>query len=257
MKTKYFICSDIHSFYKEWMAALELQGFDINNPNHIVVVLGDLFDRGLEATNCLDFARDMVKRKRFLYVRGNHEDLLQDCYDAAVCDRHVPYHYFSNGTVDTVSRLTGLSRIDIQLGFFDDDYLNLKLSPVLLFIDENACNYIELGDYVLVHGWLPQTPDGSIDPNWRRRGDRWDSARWTNGIEQHKLGHTLPNKTIICGHWHCSYGHYLAHPEWDELPPKSDPHFQESFSPYAADGLIAIDACTAYSGFVNCVCLEI
>lgn len=36
---KYFISSDIHSFFSIWMNSLKSKGFDINNENHIVVVL--------------------------------------------------------------------------------------------------------------------------------------------------------------------------------------------------------------------------
>lgn len=31
---KYFVCSDIHGFYDQWMKALNDQGFDINNPDN-------------------------------------------------------------------------------------------------------------------------------------------------------------------------------------------------------------------------------
>lgn len=46
---KYFISSDIHSFYDEWINSLNDSGFDINNPSHIVIIVGDLFDRGQQA----------------------------------------------------------------------------------------------------------------------------------------------------------------------------------------------------------------
>ena len=46
---KYFVCSDIHGFYKEWMSSLDEVGFDINNNEHILIVLGDIFDRGRES----------------------------------------------------------------------------------------------------------------------------------------------------------------------------------------------------------------
>lgn len=48
---KYFICSDVHGFYTEWMKALKEAGFDIENPNHKIIHCGDLLDRGEEAVN--------------------------------------------------------------------------------------------------------------------------------------------------------------------------------------------------------------
>lgn len=41
-RKKLFISSDIHGFFDEWSVALKEAGFDIDNPDHIIVVLGDL-----------------------------------------------------------------------------------------------------------------------------------------------------------------------------------------------------------------------
>ena len=57
-------------------------------------------------------------------------------------------------------------------------------------------------------------------------------------------------KTIVCGHWHCSYGHSEYEGIGSEFGPDAD------FSPYYAPGIIALDACTAHSGRVNVVVLE-
>ena len=40
---KYFVTSDIHGFYDEFMASLDRAGFDIINPDHILVICGDIF----------------------------------------------------------------------------------------------------------------------------------------------------------------------------------------------------------------------
>ena len=57
-------------------------------------------------------------------------------------------------------------------------------------------------------------------------------------------------KTILCGHWHCSYGHATYERKGSEFGPDAD------FSPYSGPGVIALDACTAHSGKVNIVVLE-
>ena len=56
-------------------------------------------------------------------------------------------------------------------------------------------------------------------------------------------------QTIVCGHWHCSYGHHIV----DGTPEFGD---GANFNPFYADGIIAIDACTAASHKVNVVVLE-
>jgi len=43
---KYFVSSDIHGHFDEWMNSLAAKGFDINNPQHKIVLCGDIFDRG-------------------------------------------------------------------------------------------------------------------------------------------------------------------------------------------------------------------
>ena len=57
-------------------------------------------------------------------------------------------------------------------------------------------------------------------------------------------------KTIVCGHWHSSWGHCRLEGKCSEFGKDSD------FSPFYAEGIIAIDGCTAYSGRVNCIVLE-
>lgn len=58
------------------------------------------------------------------------------------------------------------------------------------------------------------------------------------------------NKTIVCGHWHCSYGHSILENKGNEFSEDAD------FSPYYGKGIIAIDACTSYSKKVNCIVIE-
>ena len=52
---KYFVSSDIHGHYDEWQLALNEAGFDFNNPNHKIVHCGDLFDRGRQPKQIIDF----------------------------------------------------------------------------------------------------------------------------------------------------------------------------------------------------------
>ena len=45
---KYFVFTDIHGFYSILKKELIKQGFDENNENHMLISLGDNFDRGNE-----------------------------------------------------------------------------------------------------------------------------------------------------------------------------------------------------------------
>jgi hypothetical protein len=59
-----------------------------------------------------------------------------------------------------------------------------------------------------------------------------------------------PNKTIVCGHWHTSYGHSFIDHSCSEWGKDAD------FSPFSAEGILAIDASTPDSLTVNCVVIE-
>ena len=52
---KYFVSADIHGFYDEWIKALKEKGFDFNTPEHKVILCGDLFDRGRQPKQIIDF----------------------------------------------------------------------------------------------------------------------------------------------------------------------------------------------------------
>ena len=58
------------------------------------------------------------------------------------------------------------------------------------------------------------------------------------------------DKTIICGHWHTSFGHSTIDHAGSQFGPDAN------FRPFYGTGIIALDACTAVSGFVNCIVVE-
>ena len=69
---------------------------------------------------------------------------------------------------------------------------------------------------------------------------------WENGF-------CLENKIIWCGHWCCSYGWSRIRQKYKEFPPKNRKKWEKSFQPFVDDGIIALDSCVSYSGFLNCV----
>ena len=46
---KLFVVSDLHGHYKELIKALKKAEFDENNDNHLLISLGDMFDRGQDS----------------------------------------------------------------------------------------------------------------------------------------------------------------------------------------------------------------
>ena len=74
---KYFIFSDIHGRnLDELKDRLIESGFNEDNPNHILVSLGDLFDRGNDSYNLCKYINSMIKKNRCIALWGNHEVIL-------------------------------------------------------------------------------------------------------------------------------------------------------------------------------------
>lgn len=244
---KYFVVSDIHSFFGEFKKAIDEAGFDPTDENHRLIICGDLFDRGSQPLELMQYLNEEVPNA--ILIRGNHEDLF-----VKMCERGEPWmHDYSNGTAQTIFDFTGVDkpwpfeyRAEVALGM---------VRPML----NRMVDYYETDHYVFVHGWIPCVKEHHrlakyrpLEEDWRDAlKNKWEDARWYNGMDCAAQGVVVPGKTVVCGHWHCSYGHWFYEND-------GKPEFGEGadFSPYYADGIIAIDACTAYSGKVNCIVLD-
>ena len=258
---KYYVVADPHGYNTYLEQALKEKGFFEDQEPHKLIICGDVFDRGEEALKMQEFVLDLMKKNQIILVRGNHEDLALDYivrfYDYARWGLKTSHHY-SNGTVDTFCQLTGMNLYDMEIFqrkaldlMFKTDYVK-KIIPEMI-------DYYETEHYIFVHGWIPCNASGyggkansfQYSENWRKAEvDDWAYARWYNGMQAAHQGVIEPNKTIVCGHWHCSYGHSKLEGKGSEFGPSAD------FTPYIAKGIIALDGCTFESHKVNCIVLE-
>lgn len=247
---RYYVVSDVHGFYTPLVAALKGAGFYEDAEPHKMLVLGDLFDRGSEAVKLQEFVLKLMDQDAVILIRGNHEDLFEELVTE---DGGQPYSYHvSNGTYDTALQLTGY---DIAMaGVRRYDYAEAgQKTPLFTKIIPAMLDYYETKSYIFTHGWIPcvEERNGTLSyvENWRDSSEReWKKARWYNGMQAAKTASA--DKTVVCGHWHASFGHSNYE--------HNGPEFGEGaiFTPYHGKGVIAIDACTAYSHFVNCIVLE-
>ena len=252
MSKKYYVVSDVHSFFNELMAALNENGFEKDNPDHILIVCGDLFDRGSQTVECFEFVKSLGDR--FIYVKGNHETLLEDCVEEFYAGRVPRLHHFHNGTIKTICQFCGENEWIVYDPTWRDKICE-TMRPVLEWIDEKCVNYFEVGDYIFVHGWIPCC-NGLDDFRSSTEAD-WEKARWENGMELWRYPLCrVKGKTVVCGHWHCSWGWSHIRQKRKEFPPKNRQGWEKSFEPFVDDGIIAIDACTAYSGLCNVIVIE-
>lgn len=237
---KFFVVSDIHSFYAPLKKALDDKGFDPNNEDHWLVVCGDAFDRGGESEEVLHF---LMSIERKILVKGNHDILLEEC-----CMREYAYSYdASNGTCRTIQDLGGAV---YRRGFAECCCITWDR---LARYRELLVNYFETQNYIFVHSWIPVSKNDyvpSYNVDWRKANqNEWDDAMWGNPFAFAEYGFNKTGKTITFGHWHCSTG-------WAKAEGRSEFSQDAKFEPYYGDSFIAIDACTAHTGEVNVIVIE-
>lgn len=246
---KFFVVSDIHSFYTPLKKALDDKGFDPNNEDHWLIVCGDAFDRGYESNEVLHL---LMSLERKILVKGNHDILLEEC-----CMREYPYSYdTSNGTRRTIQDLGGIYGIPF------DECCQTTWNRLARY-RELLVNYFETKNYIFVHSWIPlividdypkyytRARECYFNPNWRNATEKeWEQAMWGNPFDLHMLGLNQTGKTIVFGHWHCSAGHKMLGHCNDEVGDDA------IWEPCYAEGIIGIDRCTAHTGEVNVIVVE-
>ncbi len=260
-----YTIADPHGFLDEMKQALAEKGF-FDDPEGKLLICGDVLDRGKQAVEMVDFLMELSKQDRLIFVKGNHEDLLLRClqdisggdlYEIAV---GVSYQVH-NGTWDTLVQLSGLEE-RMAFRFPEEVVRRVMASPFYETLLPHAVDYYEPkgAPYIFVHGWIPVTEIDykpyvkyEYDPDWRQADpDKWYKARWFNGMDMACRKHIWePEKTIVCGHFHTSWGHAMIEKACSEWGKDAD------FSPFVAEGIIALDACTAHSGRINCMVFEV
>ena len=140
---KYFVSGDIHGFYDEWQNALKDKGFNLDNPEHKIILCGDLFDRGNQPKEIIEFV--LKHKDKVILIRGNHEDLMEQMIERNSSD----YGDLCNGTAQTIVDLYP----EWQISEFDLKKIakETRLQEVL----DMCIDYYETKHYIFVHGWIP------------------------------------------------------------------------------------------------------
>ena len=247
---RYYVTADTHGFFSLMRDALDRAGFFRDGADSRLVILGDLFDRGKEAKEMQDFILRQMDTGRLILVKGNHEDLFHLMLTE---DEGLPYsRHVHNGTYDTALQLTGYDPVLARIRHYDFAEAAMR-TPFHETIIPSMLDYYETGHYVFVHGWIPCAHDRAAgfryDPDWRSAGPSgWEAARWYNGMDAAQS--CAEEKTVLCGHWHASYGHWRYEGKGSEFGEDAD------HSPYYGRGVIALDACTVLSRRVNVIVFE-
>ena len=257
-----YVVADVHGFYSELIKALKEKGWFEDNGPKLLVVCGDMMDRGREALKMQAFMMELLEKGQLVFVRGNHEDLmlamLEDILDDFAPFADYRSYHIRNGTLDTAAQLSMFTFPEF-IKHHRDFVFKTRQSDFVKKLIPASVNYFETKNYIFVHGWIPCNRERiyglnqyTFKPDWRRATDNeWANARWINGMEAGVLSDVIEDgKTIVCGHWHTSYGHSKIHKKCTEFGPDA------IFDPFNDKGIMAMDTCTAHTGRVNCVVIE-
>lgn len=214
---KYFICSDIHSDYNALMNAIKENGFDINNDNHILVVAGDIFDRGEDSVKVYEYLKNLTDINRAIVLAGNHHEMFIDFLEhnnMYLC----AFNYRNNGlraTVEDFLHQTAPWEMYIMFHFDEEtqrkttndewnkawcDFVRTSAQeineeyPDLLPWLKNLPDYLELKHNVITHGMI----DGyAVDWHYPTKG--WKDCHWAKPVDAAFLKN-VTGKHIYLGH---------------------------------------------------------
>lgn len=96
---KLFFVSDIHSHYDKTIEALNNAGYDESNPNHLLIVVGDIFDRYTQTIEVYKWLFRLTKENKAIVLSGNHHKFLIDFLEGSIN----PWNYMHNGLRDTIA----------------------------------------------------------------------------------------------------------------------------------------------------------
>lgn len=246
---RYYIVSDVHSHFSFMKESLLEKGFLPHED--ALVVAGDLFDRGKESLELLEYIENLPHK---ILIRGNHEfEFLNTVYNIL----HYGYpedHQYHNGTVETLFHLSREIPEDVSvskalINKYEEKYgdnktrlllkkvaLNMNIMKFIKMIEEEFINYFELGDYIICHAWIPSDYSGPCSiyslgsdyryaPYWKNEEmknlykGKWLSEIPDEALVRKALSYDPDWKEASLGRWEeASWANPLYMGEMDILP---------------------------------------
>lgn len=181
---KYFVISDIHGYYNVLRKTLFKSGFNESNKNHHLVILGDLFDRGPQSKEVLEYVYELSINDKATIILGNHDSYLLEFIEKNYT--RTLFNIQHNGFGQTLKSLSSLDpspdNLDSMRGVIIQRY------PFLYKWISSFPWFIEKGRYIFVHGGV----DGGKDWKHLTRKD----YIWSREINLEPV----VGKTVVAGH---------------------------------------------------------
>lgn len=262
MKKKIFAISDIHGDYKALIEGLKNSGFDENNEDHLLISLGDAFDRGSESLAVYEFLKKLSDNGKAIVLKGNHTNMFIEYLNGESLD---PFNYIRNGEDETFAEFLHETKpfeswcllnniVEPTYGDFANwvkearDQINNEFPELLQWLQDRPY-YFETDNYIFTHASIDTFAKDWHNPHCFKYGYvDWDALMWDDGKF---YGRPINNtdKTIVIGHFGTDHLRNIYGLKNND---------EEDFSILRRDDgrIIAIDSTTAYTHKLNVLVIE-
>lgn len=270
MNKKIFAVSDIHGHYTETIQCLKDAGWDEANPDHLLIVCGDMFDRGEENVQIFEWLYKLTNDGKAIVIRGNHDSMLIDFLEWS----NDPFNYCNNGTCTTIDDFLGRTR-SFESYCLIDKQCEMTIGAFADFARESRKeindNYPDLLSWLKALPWYYETKNyifshGAIDTqaiNWREphysiyNKVDWDALTWDDGSFLGKRMYNTDGKAVVVGHFHTYHLRHLYGYSDVKNPSSSDAdHSILEVNDETLGHKIFIDGCTPLTKKVNVLVIE-
>lgn len=256
---RYFAISDTHAHHTEMIKSLTEAGFDPENKDHFLIVVGDITDRGHEALAHILYLKDLVDKGRAVVLKGNHDNFIL----GFLKNIDQSFNWMHNGLNTTLDDLLHETRsFEMYCLLTDKEMTNYtfgewqrinasklkKEFPWLQDWFQNLPNYFETKSYAFTHGIVNQNVE-----DWRKSD--WSDCHWARPEDY--IGFSNPTgKHLVVGHlnsslmkWTRKYNTASGYDTYT-FEPENEIYYDESIDTYF------LDSCTVLSKRVNVLVFE-
>jgi serine/threonine protein phosphatase 1 len=187
-----YVIGDIHGrldLFDALVRAIEEDDKDRGREETLVILLGDLVDRGPESAGVIKLARLWEEYRPIRYLIGNHEEMFLDSFD----DNEVMRHFLKHGGRETILSY-GVSEKQFNDCSTEElrELMALKVPQGDIEFLKAFEDMIIIGDYLFVHAGI--NPKRTLEEQ-KPRELRWIREPFLNHKDRHSHiivhGHTI------------------------------------------------------------------
>jgi serine/threonine protein phosphatase 1 len=264
MKKKIFAVADCHNCFKDLIEALNKAGYDEENPEHLLITLGDMFDRNGNGGGSLamyQYLKRLSDEGKAIVLRGNHTSFFERYLNGNTLS---PFNYFNNGTDETYADFLletnpfGTWCVFNDISYptqgdfvkwldYANDYIKTTYPELLDWLKERPY-YFETPNYIFTHASIDTNCEDWHNPTkiYHNFTD-WEACTWDDGSFWRVATAKLPKKIVI-GHFHTRQLRRMYN-----IKTKGD---IDTTLIREDDKIIALDGCTNLTHKVNVFIVE-